>query len=663
MPRQLSALLGLCLLGCLHSLPPNPAPNAPAPCSAGRSRLSGVIVDAAGAPVRQQYFSVHDPNLPWWHDFYFTEDDGSFQSRCYPPRVHEIATQTKTGFVPWTPIEPGKPRRIILASGGKIDGTVADAEGHPLKGYAYLRPADEQTEKRWSGWVGTDHMGEADASGKFQYRQVPPGNYELIADVFAGESTLQTRSAVKVAANEITTAALRAEAGLRVSGRVIDDRGRGVAGARIVATSDTVMRLIALYQCGSVGGPRSAAITNESGEFVLTGLTHEPWHLYARRDGAADSPGLAVSPPAAGITIALAPATVLAGTVVGPDGKPLPAFGINGKAFTPLEGKFSIQFPEGRSGEVVFEAPGHVRKTLSGEWPPGQGISLEVMLPVARQLCGRVTDSDLEPITGAHVTWTGADRTYSTSVGTDTNGAYCLDHDGSGAVRVLHFSHGAITVAQASMMLDVVLPKPGILVGSVRDEHGQPVQNAYVVVRGLAETEPGEEVTRGAYTDAGGAYKQDDLPPGSYEVSLQTLDFGLPAKTVVVESGKEVRQDFRLPDLGARLVVDVASGKNRIMAVAYLRSGLHQAPTNWSELERFTHASLAAEMDESARTWEFRSSPGVFTLLVVASAPGEQFHYRPRTQLVHVQAVDLKGEVRAAVNFPDSAPGVTRPKE
>jgi hypothetical protein len=82
----------------------------------------------------------------------------------------------------------------------------------------------------------------------------------------------------------------------------------------------------------------------------------------------------------------------------------------------------------------------------------------------------------------------------------------------------------------------------GTIVGTVTDSSGAAVAGAKVTI-----TETNTQITHGAITNDSGTYGFPDLPPGTYEVTVQMAGFKREAKSgIVLQANSSPRADLRL---------------------------------------------------------------------------------------------------------------------
>lgn len=125
------------------------------------------------------------------------------------------------------PDEPAVVRDIEPDRTG-IAGTVSDEQGAPIAGASVTAESDAVP------GLGALLVAESDAAGRYAIRGVSAGSYRVSA-VAAGFH-VAVRQAVEVAAErDMSTVDFRLERGAVLRGRVVDELGRGVAGAVVFA--------------------------------------------------------------------------------------------------------------------------------------------------------------------------------------------------------------------------------------------------------------------------------------------------------------------------------------------------------------------------------------------------------------------------------------------
>jgi protocatechuate 3,4-dioxygenase beta subunit len=308
-----------------------------------------------------------------------------------PVEVDLRADETKTGI------------RLELMKGGTIEVLVRDAAGQPL---AKTNVRIHHTQRDQSYYGGTDTNGLARI-------RVPPGQYR-VSEPFRPGYLLRMRDE-HVAIADGQTKRVEFTLGVRpkVSGTVRDEAGKPLAGVRIQVMP-------------SVG---EAATTDADGKFALS------WDSgLGKRDGAtfvlmARDPGrnlaetVEINEQMDTLDLRLKPGTILMGTVVNHEGKPLPGaqifvdlrdldgsglWGRIEQATTGEDGTFEVQaIPVGRQYEVTATAKGYGTQDVSlhaSRLTPDRQDVGQFKLPLADlSISGIVVDEEGKPVADATV--------------------------------------------------------------------------------------------------------------------------------------------------------------------------------------------------------------------------------------------------------------------
>lgn len=239
---------------------------------------------------------------------------------------------------------------------------------------------------------------------------------------------------------------------------------------------------------------------------------------------------------------------------------------------TDAAGAFKLPLENGSDGQIYVRAAGYgFRNVVPPESPNARGF--EIVLEPARGAHGRVIDEKGGPIEGAYVAACGTDhgdvqRHDWVGATTDAQGRYAIrdlrpDLAHSLFVRAQGFGScvyefPGTEMAQAELELpDVVLRAAGAIRGRVVDEHGKPLPDLDVQLRGMNADRASWNARDTAYldsyvgsrsgrTDDRGVFAFDELAAGNYVVELNR-DGHRPAATrsVSLNSG-ERREDVDL---------------------------------------------------------------------------------------------------------------------
>ncbi|HET6202895.1 MAG TPA: carboxypeptidase regulatory-like domain-containing protein [Planctomycetota bacterium] len=217
-----------------------------------------------------------------WKHAFKTESapDGSFAIAA-PPDVPRFQFRVVADFAlyrdkeAWFTLDSPSVRdgvTLELDSAGRVEGTVADREGKPAGG-ARVALVREPFDPR-------DRIDPvvADADGRFAFRAIPPGRFA--AGALAEGTGPQVRPGVDVRPGETTRLDFSLPTECFLAGRVVDETGAGVAGARLNAFSEENRAPNALAFVG-YGNARSAA----DGSFRMGSLRAGPHRLAVRREG------------------------------------------------------------------------------------------------------------------------------------------------------------------------------------------------------------------------------------------------------------------------------------------------------------------------------------------------------------------------------------------
>jgi len=110
---------------------------------------------------------------------------------------------------------------------------------------------------------------------------------------------------------------------------------------------------------------------------------------------------------------------------------------------------------------------------------------------------------------------------------------------GAAAMRVLSLAAMCAWFAFIALAQD----QTGAIAGSITDQDGAVVSGAVLQAKNL-----NTGATRKTTSSASGAYAFEQLPAGSYEVSIPQLGLRFRAQTVTVEEGREKRVDIHVVD-------------------------------------------------------------------------------------------------------------------
>jgi uncharacterized GH25 family protein len=232
-----------------------------------RFRISGRVIDDKGQPVEGALvIAQHDPEANVLHPLAqaTSNEQGAFTIADVDAGQHTLVAQRRDrASVERKGVAAGASEVVLtLAAGGVVNGRVVDGKGRPVPAFTVIATratsALEQTVVTNASII--------DGDGRFELRELPPGNVRLIATA----SGLAQSEPKDVHVDDPLPVELALHRGATLKGTVVD-RATGAALALARVSVDS-----------SVGGGNSvvpisaSTVTDESGAFELTGITPGP---------------------------------------------------------------------------------------------------------------------------------------------------------------------------------------------------------------------------------------------------------------------------------------------------------------------------------------------------------------------------------------------------
>lgn len=524
----------------------------------GTATLTGRVFDEGGRPVAGAIVSLGGSGF-WPAQTVRSDRGGRFDWSGIPAGVYELRVSRGSLVAP--PVEglildAGGQRAfgVRLARGWSIQGRVVDAtSGAPVEG-AEVTVA--------TGALGL-HTRSA-VSGAL-------GGFDVIG-VVGSEQSLYVDADGYVLAGPVPhregdpPVVVRLERGARVSGRVVDEKGRPVRGASVRAFGAQTAALGGGDSLGVTAGPvppisaaasAGLAFVTESradadGAFVLEGLRPGQYTVVASHDDFAPSGAtrieLSAGESRTSVEVVMLPGGELSGRVVDERGRGLESIPIELRAdgerlprmsVTDEGGEFSF---EGVRGEVTVTAlpydlpPAREVVTVSGD----ERVAIELALSRSLEtLRGRVVDERGFGISGALLTVTSEDpaRPVKRSAKSDADGSFSVPALPAPpyGVSVEHpaFSQTRMTGVDETDDLEVTMVAGVTLLGEVLDGWtGDGLEGVRVRIRGEQDAQ-----TRSRQD---GTFVLRQLPTGTYEVSFEHSDYEGQTQRVVLEPPRYV---------------------------------------------------------------------------------------------------------------------------
>jgi protocatechuate 3,4-dioxygenase beta subunit len=502
---------------------------------------------------------------------------------------------------------------ILLGAPTSLTGEVLDSRGRPLDGArvqvfaGHARSGDGLDLRRGLLELqeGAAPLADVlvDRDGQFLLRDLPPGTYTLRASA-RGHATA-FRGGVVISLDEQGSAVrLVLDEGAGFEGRVHEENGRGIAGARVIA--------VALPSNGEVRVDRVETLSGPDGAYRLDVLVPGMrYFLEAAHDDHAPSGTFAVALEGlARRDLVLMHSGRVEGTITDAEtGRPVPHAEVT-LACGSLSGVSPLSTTCDEAGHFVFahaqpgpvllflaRAPGYVQ-TDSADLRGVTGLVVEAggLLEIDRALErgglveGQVTDGRGRAVPYATVglterraRWRG-ERTATT----DPDGRYRLAGIRAGELELRVEATGfaplvkddAVRLAMpetlGTLVHDIVLDDGGVLEGVVRRPDGVPIGGAVVRVEVPGDRRARERVAaRTAVTHPHGAYRLVGLPPGVEMLVVAEHAEHAPARKgpLRLQPGQVLTADLTLR-AGVVLVGRVEDPGGRAIEGARVRWGL-----------------------------------------------------------------------------------------
>ncbi len=452
-----------------------------------KGTVRGLVVGEDGKPIagarvralRLDYYQPLDPFAPALDAA--TDAQGRFEAALPPGdyAVHVVKGTLAIGGDAWKAkywkVEPSKTLdvRIPAVKGARVKGTVVREADHTPVAAAKVMLRDGQATV-------------TDAGGHFTLDGVceTEGALHVVAPGLA-----DTDARAEPDPDAPTEVRIEMAPGYTVEGKVTDEAGRPIAGARV-----------ARVRHGIAPGWSGSCLTNAEGKYALPGFSREGdersvWVIH--RDFATAKHEF--TPPKQGETLALdvqlGKGLAVEGHVRNPEGKPVEGaeveFGFaidpHYRTRTDAKGFFRLDCLAEASGALAMSAKGF--PTASQRVKPGRGGAvpkLDTTLVPGRAAKGRVVDRKDGPIAGASVQvmvpdpGPSSDMCRPVSAETDRDGRFVLDGLPDGQLLASVEASGYTEASKCRLTTTgentIVLDPPGTIVGKVLDEQtGQPL--------------------------------------------------------------------------------------------------------------------------------------------------------------------------------------------
>lgn len=452
---------------------------------------AAVVITALGS----FWFAAND----WRHDGRTEPStlDGEIESA---PTIAEATTQEEAEIAE---------RAVVVGDAAHIETTTAASRASTGAIEVSLRTREPSLDSAIVVQVAStldrlSRPARAPASGGVaQFDGLLPGAYTVSTDRFVETSCI-------VEAGVTTRVTLDLTAGYRITGRVVDTNGTGVAGATITLSrfgqweegfDVAVSGMNGAYAIGGIGigvhvGATKPGFAASMLRFVFAGSGEErdDIELRLRPDGGAISGRVLDT---TGVPLAGARVVVDADGIAyetSNDGTPhLHAF--ERFAWSAADGTFHLDGLVAGEHKVVVRAAGYAPFVATCSTRLGETTKLDATLSEGATLRGWVRKSDGTPAEGISVT-AGRDAAFSesSSVRSDAEGAFELESLAAGRIVVFASDPARGTaraeydaIAGVEQRVDLMLELDPGVTGRVEDEFGLPIEGARLDARNVAD--------------------------------------------------------------------------------------------------------------------------------------------------------------------------------
>ncbi len=553
---------------------------------------------------------------------------------------------------------------IVLHTMPLIRGRVFTGQGAPVPHADVLIAAAPHDDPAFL--IERSKVHKADESGSFQLQALEPGRYQLRAgtDGWAWKATSFTLG------EDDVTLELRLPPEVRVRGRVLDLRGRPVAGATVSLATKTLPTMDGTFTGGSF------RTTDKNGSFDADQLgagwlTVEVQHT--EHGAFEDKPVEVQAGDIKDLVLRFSKTVFASGTVTWDDGSPAAGVSVSwqGGAMLPrtvtdAAGKFKLGPLPRSEGDVEAEPPdvpafslpgGHNSRAYVDARTGVDATGIKLILPRQnRRIVGRAIGPKGEPLSGATIYAGGEDQRlhdfqldYVHKVSSGNDGRFVIERVSARRFALTGRAQGYAPTFLSPVSTDKEVTlhfhHPGSIAGQVKDAQGRVATRFEVAAEPHIETPLWDQFVFGSpqimfrkVGDASGRFRIDGLSAGVYDVLCR-----FPSGEIAVAIGVKVASDEESDvEMKARVPARI-SGR---LVDAETKMGIKNIGLEVAMREGFVHATS----DDEGRFTIADAYPGRWTLVSVRALPPYLHEYIAAYVPLDQSALDL-GEV-PLVAFP-----------